>query len=151
MGSRPAFKANVIALTGAMTVSHALSGWSVIRRIAAKDTMGACELCGTRFKRGAWVRHVRHQPEISVGGDCLQTLLLGKFAAPATVKKKATSFRQKIRKRYQGIVDPANWLKWIVEHAPKSHAAAVVQLEHLGYTDGKSLEKLIAFHDRTLR
>jgi hypothetical protein len=71
---------NLIALTRARSFDTAVSGWTVKRLVALRDRkMQSCELCGTRFKRGAVIVHQRSGGTILVGGTCLQTIQRRRF------------------------------------------------------------------------
>jgi hypothetical protein len=142
---------NLIALTRARSFEKAVSGWTVKRLVALKDRkMQSCELCGTRFKRGAVIAHQRNGATILVGGTCLHTIQRRRFPVRFNFSKARDFTYSTLRRWYEDLIDPGTWIKWIVENAPKRYAQSAADLQSFGVVlNAAELDALIRFHDRT--
>ena len=82
MSKRTTISNNLRSLTGRKDVGAAMKGWKVVHLVspATNSRPTACELCGTRFQNGAIIRYSRPRQTISIGGDCLATILRGRFS-----------------------------------------------------------------------
>lgn len=152
MAKRVVINRNVMALTRKRTPTAALTGWTVAKRIAPVASMPslACRLCGTRFRRGAWVSHPGHRPLIPIGGTCLVALLLKRFPERGEFSAKRRTVSKTLKAQYGHRIDPGDWIQWVVDHAPRGLAREAAELEHCGATaTAPGLRKLIRFHDRT--
>lgn len=148
MSKRDPFKKNVMRLTRRKSISTALSGWEVLSRIRLKTPSQSCELCSTRFARGAWVSHPRYTPQIAVGGTCLEYLLLGRLKPAGGNAERKRQARTILRREYGSFLSPGHWTRWLRENAPARLDPELVELEHLGMTKTvEGLRKLIRFHD----
>ena len=155
MSKHDTIRKNLRTLTHSQNVEQALCHWKVTDRInrCQSDQMSVCELCGTHFRSGAVVaRRVERSKDVvtvTVGGNCLVTLLERQFSEPKEVTKRKAATNKAISERYSGLVDPGGWVTWVYENAPPDLAELVVRLKHVGALRSKSeLKKLIAFHDR---
>ena len=155
MTKRTTFKRTIRGLTRKPSLDAALADWSVLSIINLDKYAGkmqACELCGTRFYRGAWVSYPSKRVRIAVGGDCLQTLLERRFTARREISKRRREIRMSLTRRYGAIVDPGNWIRWIIENAPPRLAGEVAELMRFqAVSSGTGLKKLVAFHDEHRR
>jgi hypothetical protein len=142
---------NLIALTRARSFDKAVSGWTVKQLVALKDhKMQSCELCGTRFKRGAVIGHQRSGATILVGGTCLHTIQRRRFPERFNFSRARDFTYSTLRRWYEDRIDPGTWIKWIIEHAPKRYAQSAADLQSFGLVlNAKELDALIRFHDRT--
>jgi hypothetical protein len=59
MSKRDVFAQNIKALTRTRSFQRAIQGWELLQGISLSDVDSpqSCELCNTRFRKGAWVRH----------------------------------------------------------------------------------------------
>jgi hypothetical protein len=67
-------------------------------------------------------------------------------------KFKVSEYKERtfaaLRKAYGNLIDPGNWTRWLVEHAPKRLAQPVAELISFGTVlSDRELEALIRFHD----
>ena len=82
MSKRDSFKKTILKLSRCKSIKNAMRGWGVKRLVLADRLSAVCELCGTKFKRGVVIaRATAGRPvTITVGGDCLEAILCGRFA-----------------------------------------------------------------------
>jgi hypothetical protein len=132
----------------------AMSGWSVSNKIdhSATHAPSSCELCGTHFRRGAVVTRLLPRSTkpitLTIGGDCLSTLLLHQFGNAKEVAKRRAETTRQIEALYDGLADPGSWITWVYENATRRVSDAAVRLKHIGFVRSKAeLNKLVAFHD----
>jgi hypothetical protein len=153
MSKHDTFVKNVLGLTRCKTLKRALSGWEVRRIIELADSDWAtCELCGTNFRSGALIRHVKTGATLTVGGTCVQTVQRAGFPPRFPMKNTERSVQATLVARYRNVVDPGAWVTWIVEHAPSRLAPFVADLAFVGAVRQKShLAALIKFHDARRR
>lgn len=152
MSKRDTIEQALLALTRRRSSVRAFEGWDVVEPINLKQTdeMIPYELCGTRFRRGAWVTHPRHEPKIAVGGTCIKALLLGEFPERGVETPRKSDCAGEIRRAYAGALDPGSWIRWVVDHAPRSLAREAAELNVFKMTRTVSgLRRLIEFHDAT--
>jgi hypothetical protein len=156
MSKRDTFVQNIRAITGCRSFKKAIEGWKVkqIINLPHSAPHAVCELCTTHFRSGAFVQHVvpsgTRPVTISVGGDCLETILLGRFTDRKVVAARKHATNAVIRNVYEGLIDPGAWISWVIDNAPKRFAPLVADLQRLGMVSSdEELKKLIAFHDQT--
>jgi hypothetical protein len=65
---------NILVLRHSRSFKKAVDGWFVKKLVTLSNHQQACELCGTRFRKGAVVEHRRSKSTLLVGGTCLKTL-----------------------------------------------------------------------------
>jgi hypothetical protein len=112
------------------------------------DQWQSCELCSTRFQKGAEVRHFKTGATILIGGTCLKTLQSRRFPPSFKVKQARAVTAATLRRHYGLLVHPGNWIRWIVEHAPKRFAQSAADLRSFAVVlDSGELDALIRFHD----
>jgi hypothetical protein len=86
---------------------------------------------------------------VLVGGTCLETILRSHFPPKFRISEYRERTVAALRKAYGDLIDPGNWTRWLVEHAPKRLAQPVAELISFGTVlSDKELETLIRFHDR---
>jgi hypothetical protein len=141
---------NLRTLTGSRTFGAALKGWEVQSVISLpRWRTQAYELCGTRFRKGARIRHERTAATILIGGTCLATIRKRRFPPKfkfKVAKRKTTKF---LRGIYGDVVDPGNWLKWVLENGSRRIASQVIDLQCFAALRNQAeLDLLIRFHDR---
>ena len=141
---------NLKALTRARSFESAVQGWTVKKIVTlSRKEQQACELCGTRFRAGAVVRHPSAKATILVGGTCLKTLQSHRFPKSFDFKNARKLMLAALAQRYGPLVDPGNWLKWTIENAPGGLAQAAADLQTFGTVlNDMELDRLIRFHDR---
>lgn len=149
MSKQDVIARNLAALTHSRTFRTSVKGWTVKNVISLpKREMQACELCGTRFRRGARIQHTRTAATVLVGGTCLETILSSHFPPKFNVREYRKQTFAALRKAYGNLIDPGNWIRWIVENAPKRLAQPVAELISFGTVlNEMRLEILIRFHD----
>ncbi len=140
---------NLQALTNTKSFGDAVRGWTVRRTIMlGSGPAQACELCGTRFRNGASIQHAKTDATIVVGGTCLRTILLSHFPPGCDFKAQRRDIRRRLEATYEGLVDPGNWIKWIVENAPARLAHQAADLRHFDVLSSPDdLAQLIRYHD----
>lgn len=140
---------NLRALTNTRSFRNAVRGWAVKRMIVlGSGPAQACELCGTRFRNGAHIQHTKTAAAIVVGGTCFRTILLSHFPPGCDIKAQRRDIRRKLETTYEGLIDPGNWIKWIVENAPPRLAHSAADLRHFAVLSSPDdLDRLIRFHD----
>lgn len=140
-----------MALTKTRTFESAVKGWTVTRLVGLDTGHGqSCELCGTRFWRGAVVKHLTSRATILVGGTCLKTLQRHRFPRSFNFRKARRFTLDALRRRYGGLIDPGTWINWIIENAPRTLAQAAADLQTFRTVLGTSvLARLVQFHDHT--
>lgn len=150
MSKHETIERNLMALTHSASFSKATEGWTVHRLVAlSKTKWQACELCGTRCHDGAMIRHTAVRATIFVGGTCLETLRRRRFGRGFQFDREKTRTVKALRRRYEELVDPHNWLKWVVDNAPRRLADIALDLRIFGAaTSRQNLARLIEFHDR---
>jgi len=136
-----------------------MAGWQIADRIdlPAKSELSSCELCGTKFRHGAVVMRPRARSRapitITVGGDCLTTLLRHRFADRQEILRKREETRQQIAEHYSALaklIDIGSWINWVYENAPHELLDVAIGLKYLGAVNSASeLNRVVAFHDRT--
>lgn len=141
---------NLTALTKTSSFEKAAKGWAVQRLVKLlRPDVQSCELCGTQFRIGAKVRHQKSRATILVGGTCLKTLLRHRFPARFKFHQAKELTLNALRRRYGSLIDPGNWIKWIIENAPRRLAQPAMDLRTFGVVLYPSeLDALIRFHDR---
>ena len=151
MGKHDTIKQNLKAVSGETALNAAISGWRVARLINNKSESVSCELCGTRFRTGAWI--VRRNPscEISIGWRCLE-FIRARRISDANLQRSRTQTSSALKHLYQSLVDPGAWITWIIDHAPPRLAEDAVDLKLFhGARSASALRRLIRFHDNTRR
>jgi len=154
MSKRDTIINNVLALTHSRSFVTAVDGWFVKKLVTLSRQQQACELCGTRFREGALIKHRRSRATVLVGGTCLKTLQAHRFPKRFKFKLAKQRTLATLRAHYSlyPIMDPGNWLLWVCENAPTSLLQIVSDLSVFGATaDSHQFAKLIRFHDRTRR
>lgn len=159
MSKRDTFKRNILGLTRERSFAKAIAGWEIARdiRLPSRGRATACELCGTPFRSGALLRRAgtksRKAVTITVGGTCLQTILLGSFPTGAAIARRKQAVISKLERTYGELLDdPGHWTMWLVEHVPEQLAPLAAQLRLLGIVSTDyALNKLIRFHDANRR
>jgi hypothetical protein len=152
MGKRDIFEDNILNLTRSKALKNALKGWEVrqIVDLSKDDSMATCELCGTHFRKGVLARHPKVRATVTVGGTCVEALLLGRFPDKKKLAKRKRAVTSLVRQSYADVVDPGAWKTWVIENAPKRYAASVAELRYLGtITSDDGLQQLIRFHNKT--
>jgi hypothetical protein len=141
---------NLIALTRSRSFIKAVEGWSVAKLVTLpKKQRQACELCGTRFRDGAVVKHRRSKATIVVGGTCLWTLQAHRFPSRFNFSKAKQITFKTLHAHYGSLIDPSNWLLWVRRNAPTHLIQAVADLYTLGtVASPDQLQKLIQYHDK---
>lgn len=155
MAKRDTITNNVLALTNSRSFVKAVDGWLVKKLVTLSKQQQACELCGTRFRRGAIVEHRRSKATVIVGGTCLKTLQAHRFSKRFKFKLEKQRTLTTLRMHYgsyRSLIDPGNWLLWVRENAPPSLVQVASDLTIFGATpDFDQLQKLIRFHDKNRR
>jgi hypothetical protein len=155
MSKRDTFKRAIKGLTNTRSLKTAIRGWEFVHTISLpKSNAGAaCELCGTRFWNGAFIRRPekggRKASAITVGGTCLETILRGSFADQKVVARRKAEVATRLQETYGELLgDAGNWVRWLIDHVPTRLKPLVAQLRYLGMvpTDAE-LNRLIAYHD----
>lgn len=155
MSKRDTFARTIKGLTRTRSFKSAIRGWEFVHAISLpKSNAGAaCELCGTRFWNGAFIRRPeksgRKATAITVGGTCLETILRGSFADQKVVAKRKAEVATRLQETYGELLgDAGNWVRWLIDHVPPRLKPLVAQLRYLGMvpTDAE-LNRLIAYHD----
>jgi hypothetical protein len=151
MSKRDTFIRNILTLTACRTADRAMEGWSVHHLIDKPpgDPAVICELCGTRFYNGAVMVYPAKKATISVGGDCVRSILTKSFPDRGHQRISTTDLYRRIGTHYRDIVDPGNWIKWVVENAPQRLANQAAMLQYFERLEEDDLTKLIRFHDNT--
>ncbi|MGO9269818.1 MAG: hypothetical protein ACLQOO_06120 [Terriglobia bacterium] len=141
---------NLTALTRSRSFDKAVKGWVVMSLVALlPDDAQSCELCGTRFRQGARVQHRNTDATILVGGTCLKTLQRHRFPPRFKFREARELTFNTLSRLYGPLVHPGNWIRWIVENAPRRLAQSVADLRSFGAVLHLSeLDALIRFHDR---
>jgi len=105
MGKRETFEKNLRASTGRARLKDACNGLAPVEVIDLSGSLRhiACELCGTRFQRGAWMRLRGRRSSVAVRGTCLVSVLGQRFGGRPRVDDRQ---RALIRGRYGGMVYP---------------------------------------------
>lgn len=151
MTSRRRIERNLLALTGSRVISRAFRGWQVARPIDSNEYV-PCELCSTRFLRGAFVRHEKLKPEIAVGGECLSHLLAGTFLSKRMKTYNRESLKSDLSYKYihvSRLVKYGDWIKWMDQNIGGSGLEGEwLYVVHTGKSrTGSDLKKLIKYHD----
>jgi hypothetical protein len=149
MSKRDVIEDNLVAFARSNSFDKAVRGW-VVNRIVALPfrKRQSCELCGTRFREGAVVHHQKAGATILVGGTCLKTLQRHRFPPRFKFKSAKELTVSTLRRHYDTLVHPGNWIKWIVENAPRRLAEPAADLRSFGVVlTGRELDALIRFHD----
>lgn len=150
MSKHDTIERNLMALTRRTSFKEAVKDWVVLRRVSLDGSRWQpCELCGTPCHEGAMVQHPRAKATIFVGGTCLQTLIRQRFTPRFDFEREATVLAASLTHRYGGVLDPHNWLTWVLENAPRNLQNVAAQLRVFGAAASRTdLGKLIDFHDR---
>lgn len=141
---------NLTALTKSSSFERAVKGWVVERLVKLlRPNTQSCELCGTQFRLGARVRHQKSRATILVGGTCLTTLQRHRFPPRFRLQHARELTVSTLRFHYGSVIHPGNWIKWIIENAPKRLAQPAADLRTFGAVlYASELDALIRFHDR---
>jgi hypothetical protein len=96
------------------------------------------------------VQHPYSKPVIFVGGTCLETLLRHRFAPRFHFGRAARGLLSSLGQRYgPELLDPHNWLTWVIENAPRRLHAVAAELQVFGAAaSDQELRKLIEYHDQ---
>lgn len=155
MSKRDTITNNLLTLTRSRSFAKAVDGWLVKKLVTLTKQQQSCELCGTRFREGAFVVHRKTGSAVLVGGTCLKTLQAHRFPKKFKFKLAREHTFKTLRAHYRpfrSLVDPGNWLLWLRESAPPRLAQVVSDLCVFGTSaDKDQLQKLIRFHDKTRR
>ena len=150
MSKRTTFTRTLETVSGSKSLTKAAKGMSVVRLVYVPDKRKkqSCELCGTRFQRGAWVSFSKSKSRLLIGGNCLVSLSEGHFSSnyrQGVVKREVSSF---LRKIYSAEADPKSWLSWLVENATEEIAHDVALISFVGKAASwERLAKLVRYHD----
>ena len=104
----------------------------------------AWELCGTRFLEGARIYYSKPKATILVGGTCLETIRKSNVSENFNLAKAKQDTHRTLVGIYGDLTDPGNWLKWLLENAPRSLAPLLADLQVFeALPNRKELEELI--------
>lgn len=151
MGKRDVFKKNIMALTKAKSVGQALNGWKVLRiiNLNKRSSVAHCEICGTKFRAGAIMRHQKFRLRVSVGGVCAEMIHLGTLrpSGQQIHNYRQTTWKQ-FNEHYEDKIARGSWISWIVNNAPQKYANIIADLRYFRATRStEDMEKLIKYHD----
>lgn len=152
IGKRNTFQRNIISITGSETLTAALDDWTVLRVIdlLKSQPMSSCELCGTRFRRGALMRHTRHKATVTIGGTCAEIIRRKAFGSSTEYQTRRDETWNLFKKHYGDIISQGAWITWLIRNAPPRLAPIVADLQFLGAVrSDEDLRALIRFHDAT--
>ncbi len=142
---------NLLRMTRARVLSKSFQGWKVTRAIDSDKYM-PCELCSTKFLRGAFVMHTNLAEEIAVGGECLGHLLAGNFLTKETRRANKESWRNDFKNFYRSeanVIKFSDWSKWMQKNIDGFGLEKEwLELSHMGRTKTLAgMKKLIKYHD----
>src|SRR4051794_11136402 len=104
MSKHDVISETLTTLTRTKTFARAVKGWSVRRLIHLTSGPGqSCELCGTRFWKGAVVTRVSPRITIVVGGTCLTTLQRHRFPPSFDFKHARHQTWNMLKNRYGDV------------------------------------------------
>jgi len=149
MSKHDTFKRNIKSMTGARSFKEAIQKWKVHEdvNLPREGKMVSCELCGTRFRKGAVIHHSESGSTVTIGGTCLEHVLLGRFKSKSEVARQKREMAVELGRRYADVVDPGAWRTWVIEHAVQRYPEQVVCLRTIGVVTQDQLTELIKFHD----
>ncbi len=151
MGKREVFKKNMLSITHSTSIARALKGWKVLRIVSLnkKSPIAHCEICGTRFRAGAIMRHQKFNIRISVGGTCAEMIHLATLRIGHQLHNYQQSTWKRFDDHYEHKIARGSWMVWIINNAPQKYASIVADLRYLHATRAdKDMEVLIKYHDR---
>jgi hypothetical protein len=150
IGKRATFERNIKLITGRKNLSMALDGWTVVRVIDLTDSqpMATCELCGTRFKRGALMRHHSQGTTVTIGGICAEVIRTETFGSPAKYHIRQAASWKIFQEHYGDLISRGTWLTWLVRNAPPRLSRKVAELQFFNAVrSDNDMRLLIRYHD----
>lgn len=149
-GKHATFVKNLLAITGCRVVSRAFIGLSCMKIIKLQTSKGmaTCELCGTRFRMGALIKHKKTGARFTVGGVCARILQEKMFGDP---KKRAARKRETwalFEEHYGDRETRGSWMKWMLKNCRGQLAVILSGLHFLEATrTNAEMRRLITYHD----
>ena len=138
-------------MTSAKSLDKALHGWTVLRIISLdkRSPFAHCEVCGTRFRVGAIMRHRRYGLKISVGGVCAEMIHLATLRPGTHLHTFRSRTWHQFDDHYENKITRGSWLVWLTKNAPPRYASIIADLRYFRATrSAEDMEKLIKYHDK---